>query len=502
MSSAKKRADGASKKSKKSDDRFEELLRNQREILRRIEAIENEVKTLKGNVCDMVQERIEATTEAHTQQLLRKLEKIQAPSPKEGTRSVTGQKANDNPQQASEAHETCPERVPCHYCASTNHHTAVCALPEERGRWMSWLAELEDQLAAGGMEDEGDHVMAFRPVVFENKFIHWSKLPSHLKVQVLRNLPYPTLRNFMFLSKECWTLASMFKAEAASVFLDERAFLSKIQRTRCKEKAMDLFVFYIPPGLRGIRNSHRMYQLSFVENEDGGCSVRRIRESLEERAERGREPYSEGVRYSNETYFSASIRVFFQLTKFIEADDLVIEMGTVNPEVENILRELSASTSFSCKSFGIRTEDKALPPLLLPFITPGCELGVYSSPFSEPSEIFLDTAFFDSEVVRAAPKFRSEALTGVTDEQLPLLQGSKLFMKTPYISSKGINGILKAGFWRNPDFSNSFRTMRRYWDRPGRGLRVGIRNRAGVFIVVDVATKYCDIYIADPFLNE
>ncbi|KAL6742484.1 hypothetical protein Aduo_015629 [Ancylostoma duodenale] len=98
MSTEKKKADGASKTSKKADDQFEELLRNQREILKRIEAIQNEVKTLKGDICDVVQDRIEATTELHTQQLLRKLEKIQTPPFKEGTRSVTGQKANGNPQ--------------------------------------------------------------------------------------------------------------------------------------------------------------------------------------------------------------------------------------------------------------------------------------------------------------------------------------------------------------------------------------------------------------------
>ncbi|KAL6729826.1 hypothetical protein Aduo_000845 [Ancylostoma duodenale] len=118
----------------------------------------------------------------------------------------------------------------------------------------------------------------------------------------------------------------------------------------------------------------------------------------------------------------------------------------MSPEVGNILRELPPMPLFSCKSFLIRTEDKALPPLLLPFITPGCKLAVYSFPFPEPGDIFMDTAFFDSEVLRAAPSFDTEALTGVTDEQFLLLQGSKICMKAPNISSKGINGILRAGF--------------------------------------------------------
>ncbi|RCN51372.1 F-box domain protein [Ancylostoma caninum] len=398
------------------------------------------------------------------------------------------------------------------------------------------------------MEDGGDYVMDFEPDVFENKFIHWSKLPSHVKIQVLRNLPYPTLRNFMFLSKECWALASMFKTEAYAVYLDEMAFISELQDTPCEEKSMDLFVYYIPPDSRGIPNSHKTYQLSFVEDEDGGCSVRRVR------GKRGRKRYSEGVRYSNETYFSASMRAFFQLTKFIEAEELAIEMHTMSPEVGNILRELPLTPSFSCKSFLIRTEDKALPPLLLPFIAPGCKLAVYSFPFPEPGDIFMNTAFFDSEVLRAAPSFDTEALTGVTEEQLLLLQGSRICMKAPNISSKGINGILRAvttfsqcspqifspdavEYWlqwfegqrrielislretqilnhnevldsidpvRILSWAEVLRnfspTMREQWEHPNPGFRAGIRNRSGILVVVNVGTNYCDI--TDPFLNE
>ncbi|KIH46265.1 hypothetical protein ANCDUO_23684 [Ancylostoma duodenale] len=107
------------------------------------------------------------------------------------------------------------------------------------------------------------------------------------------------------------TIKSSMEASDASV---------RALKIPCEEKSMDLFVYYIPPDLRGIPNSLKRYQLSFVEDEGGGCSVRRVRER------RGLKHISEGVRYSNETYFSASMRVFFQLTKFIEAEELAIEM--------------------------------------------------------------------------------------------------------------------------------------------------------------------------------
>ncbi|EYC28806.1 hypothetical protein Y032_0007g3442 [Ancylostoma ceylanicum] len=82
------------------------------------------------------------------------------------------------------------------------------------------------------MEDGGYHMMDFELDIFDSKFTYWSELPSHLKIQILRYLPYPTLRNFMFLSKECWALATNFKAEAYAVYLDEMAFISELQDVR------------------------------------------------------------------------------------------------------------------------------------------------------------------------------------------------------------------------------------------------------------------------------
>lgn len=104
-------------------------------------------------------------------------------------------------------------------------------LPRVRQRLASFFHG-DDFLLFTDMEDDGDHLMDFEPDVFESKFLYWRELPSHLKIQVLRNLPYPTLRNFMFLSKECWNLTASFKTEAYAVYLDEMAFLSELQDVR------------------------------------------------------------------------------------------------------------------------------------------------------------------------------------------------------------------------------------------------------------------------------
>ncbi|KAK6728606.1 hypothetical protein RB195_005946 [Necator americanus] len=213
-------------------------------------------------------------------------------------------------------------------------------------------------------------------------------------------------------------------------------FLAGLRDDDPEENSVELNIYYIPPEKKGIPNSHKPYRISFVEDSNGGCSVRRLVEK------KGRKYDRNGVRYTDETYACAATRVFFQITKSIKAKEITFEMNPMRPEVERVLKEHPTTRKFLCEEFLIRTEDRALPPLLLRFLSPGTKLDVYSNPFPEPGDIFIDTAFFDSDVVRAAPKFDTEALTGVTEEQFVLLQADELSMKAPHISSKAINRIL------------------------------------------------------------
>ncbi|KAK6728605.1 hypothetical protein RB195_005946 [Necator americanus] len=79
------------------------------------------------------------------------------------------------------------------------------------------------------MEEEADPMECFDVDVFESKFIRWGELPPHIKITVLQNLPYPTLRNFMFLSKESYALASTVVTDAYGVYLLDMNFLAGLR---------------------------------------------------------------------------------------------------------------------------------------------------------------------------------------------------------------------------------------------------------------------------------
>ncbi|KAL6729760.1 hypothetical protein Aduo_000787 [Ancylostoma duodenale] len=55
------------------------------------------------------------------------------------------------------------------------------------------------------MPENGDLLFDFNFEPFDScEFHSWSELPYVLKIKILQYLPYPTIRRFMFLSKECY----------------------------------------------------------------------------------------------------------------------------------------------------------------------------------------------------------------------------------------------------------------------------------------------------------
>ncbi|KHJ76823.1 hypothetical protein OESDEN_23557 [Oesophagostomum dentatum] len=243
------------------------------------------------------------------------------------------------------------------------------------------------------MEDQASSMEICQADVFER----WNDLPRHLKVHVLQNLPYPTLRNFMFLGKECFQLASEIETEAFAVFLQDIAYLKDEddednEYNGMEEGTVELSVWYIPPHLRKVPNSFEPYQLLFTRDKSGGCILRRVREGTQHKS------YGKEVRYAEETTFAAALRSFFQLTRNIKAKELSVEVERLNPDLERALKQ-QTTARFSCKTFLIRTEDRALPPLLYPFIPAGCSLQVYTFPFPKPDDIFIESSCFDLELV-------------------------------------------------------------------------------------------------------
>ncbi|VDK72845.1 unnamed protein product [Cylicostephanus goldi] len=88
---------------------------------------------------------------------------------------------------------------------------------------------------------------------FEDHFTYWNRLPMELKLKVVRNLPYPTLRNFMFLSKECMKVSSLLRASVYEVALVEEPYM---RRNRLVEEA------YVRHNRSSVRNgAQNMYTL-------------------------------------------------------------------------------------------------------------------------------------------------------------------------------------------------------------------------------------------------
>ncbi|VDM74135.1 unnamed protein product [Strongylus vulgaris] len=134
------------------------------------------------------------------------------------------------------------------------------------------------------------------------------------------------------------------------------------------------------------------------------------------------------------------MRVFLQLTKNMKAKFANIELYFHNAEIE-CLKKLPPMKSLTCEGLVIITQSSAALFLLLGFVAPGCELCIHI--FAPSDETLIDTAVFDLEVAQAAPVFESRIRAGVTDDQLSRLKARLIRVKTPFVSSKGINKIIR-----------------------------------------------------------
>ncbi|KHJ87954.1 hypothetical protein OESDEN_12258 [Oesophagostomum dentatum] len=201
-------------------------------------------------------------------------------------------------------------------------------------------------------------------------------------------------------------------------------------------RSAEIVIWYLSPEDKGVSDTYKPYNLLFTNDGNGGCYVERKEEQKTRRYSGKR------LHYTDETGLSAALRVFFRLTRSIKAYELDLQIVSLSEEVERILEQQQRTFLFNCKTFIIRTEDRRVPPLLFPFIRPGCALKIYTDPFPEAEELILDSDSFDLELLRAAPSFQTQGIVGITDEQLPKLRARSLSMKAPYITSKGINRII------------------------------------------------------------
>ncbi|KHJ92853.1 F-box domain protein [Oesophagostomum dentatum] len=375
------------------------------------------------------------------------------------------------------------------------------------------------------MEEDVNFPLNFDIDVFEEKFTRWNELPVEVKIQILQYLPFHTLRNFMFLSKDCLAVASNVKISVYGVYFQDKRCIYNTNISN-EEASLIILVAYEHRWKNPGNSCKREYRIIFAGDENGGCFVRRL-------IKRRRFKYSKAlIRYENETCGSAAFRVFLHLMRNLKSANVTIQKDSIYPEIERVLKEEPSSPPFSCERFSVATEDRKLIPLLPKFLAPGCELSFSTSMAIYHDEIFADTEFCSSELMRAAPRFETEALVGVTDEQLPYLQASMLSMNAPYITSKGINGMILASLFNWLDgkrkivrivlrqtqelknevvldgVDHSLLTSQSEMSKDPylscklegfvpSGRFTGITNKTGAFMVVNVCSNYCTLF--DPY---
>ncbi|KHJ93912.1 F-box domain protein [Oesophagostomum dentatum] len=251
--------------------------------------------------------------------------------------------------------------------------------------------------------------------VSEGSFGRWSELPTHLKIEVLRNVPFPTLRSFMFVSKECLALVLLMKPEPTGCYVGSAVIEIRYYTRRCCTGKASLSAL----------------AFSFEVDEDGGSVVSRIVKKEDPSLDKI------GAHYSDEP-LSSAFRVFVQFARTLTVSKLKIVLKTA----EQVIGELPTAPPLSCQQLIIHTEDPAVPPLLFRFVSPGTKLCIRSYEDVYVGDVSLESSVFDSEVVRAAPSFESVIATRITDHQLPLLRGEVLYLIAPGVTSKGINRLI------------------------------------------------------------
>ncbi|KHJ87285.1 F-box domain protein [Oesophagostomum dentatum] len=359
------------------------------------------------------------------------------------------------------------------------------------------------------MEDE-NFLLSFDPDVFVSEFSRWNKLPSELKIKILRYLPVPTMDSFKFLSKECLSLASRVPTEIYEVHLNKKGYYLP-QNIESDEKSMVLEI--------------NREEIFFNDDGSGGCIVKRSSEK-----NRGLLPETE-PHYPNEIYQSVAMRTLFQLARNARITKLLVATRLMDEQLQRIFEEQPKNTKITCKSLIISTYDAKFLLNFLPLIAPGCLLRIVAGCLVEPTEFHMDSACFDLDVMRTAPYIYIgiAVLTGITDDQLPRVRATRIFIRAPEISSCGINRLILQ--WvngkrriikisligtRNLDVDSivegvdpshlvygkellKSRSIRKILRQvPCTGFRSGLRNKSGSLLILDVHPNCCVIF--NPYL--
>ncbi|KAL6737512.1 hypothetical protein Aduo_011148 [Ancylostoma duodenale] len=257
----------------------------------------------------------------------------------------------------------------------------------------------------------------------------WNKLPLELKFEILQYLSLPTLRRFMFLSKDCLQVVSSMKIDAMSIHLDDNTFIGhrndavtvRVSR-KIKTPYLSCFVTH--------------FDLQFLSLENGGCFV--AREVIEDR----RKVIKVGTNYPHESRYAAALQAFAQFTKWVKATGLYVTMSPSDADVDRMHAIVPAARKFSCSTFGIETKSPALVRFFMQHLQPGCNLVVNEYTQLDDDRPILARDFFDSDVAKCACSMNIHGMTEITDEQLLKLRAKTLFVASHRITSQAVNQII------------------------------------------------------------
>ncbi|VDN28411.1 unnamed protein product [Cylicostephanus goldi] len=139
---------------------------------------------------------------------------------------------------------------------------------------------------------------------------------------------------------------------------------------------------------------------------------------------------------------TASTEVFLRIAKLLNAERAFIslELDGGIESVENVLRNLQPTFLITCRSLLVHACRLSVLKLLLPLVNHGCGLQIEN--IGDNDDDAIDSAIFDSELVKTAPFLDITATCHISDGQLLYLRARCINMYTPQISEEGLIGLI------------------------------------------------------------
>ncbi|CAJ0603587.1 unnamed protein product [Cylicocyclus nassatus] len=271
--------------------------------------------------------------------------------------------------------------------------------------------------------------------VFDDfEFHQWSDLPVEIKLHILKYLTFPTLRYFMFLSKECYDLVCKVKP-TIDLYLGDVAYLTSTkQQTLGKYRdGVELHIYWRKPE-SGPKSAHD-YALLFVKDDKEGCFVQRMIKKKRKYLE------LPGTNYSSDI-LTAAIKSVFGLSDVLDIRGLTVAMYSPNSRLEAVLAEQPSSQKIARKEFLLDFEgEPSITSQFLRFLKPGCGITLLKD---TSAEVIHEPDLFDHKIFRCAHKIKLHGWkVGMTDDQLVQLAADNIYITAPHITSRAINKLVR-----------------------------------------------------------